>query len=135
MPAQATRHLLECRPLQDFTMAGAQRFFLGIDDLSHARGPIAELSFQGVSADSFAAALQSALRDSTLFERWRALQPDPDAVDPSLGATDAAATVSAQQSDLHTDVVVTTHLAHSILKQRLRLLAGTHWTLRDVKRA
>jgi hypothetical protein len=132
---QATPHLLECRPFQDFTMAGAQRFFLGIDDLSLARGPIAELSFQGVSADSFAAALQSALRDSTLFERWRALQPDPDAVDPSLGATDAAATVSARQTDLHTDVVVTTRLTHAILRHRLRLLVGAHWTLRDVKAA
>jgi hypothetical protein len=116
-------------------MAGAQRFFLGIDDLSRARGPIAELSFQGVSPESFAAVLQAALRDSALFERWRALQPDPDAVDPGLGVTDAAAKVSAQQTDLHTDVVVTTRLPHAVLKQRLRLLAGAHWTLRDVKAA
>ena len=114
-------------------MAGMQRFFLGIDDLARARGPIGELSFHGDSPESFAAALQAALRDSSLFERWRALQPDPDAVDPALGATDAVATVSAQQSDLHIDALVTTRLPHAILRHRLNLLAGSHWTLRDVK--
>jgi len=116
-------------------MAGAQRFYLSIDDLAHARGTIGALSFQGDSPESFAAVLQSALRDSTLFERWRALQPDPDAVDPALGATDPAATVSAKQADLHADVQVTTRLPHAILRHRLNLLAGAHWTLRDVKAA
>ena len=116
-------------------MAGAQRFYLSIDDLAHARGSVGELSFQGDSPESFAAALQSALRDSALFERWRALQADPDAIDPALGATDAAATVSAKQADLHADVQVTTRLPHAILRHRLNLLAGAHWTLRDVKAA
>jgi hypothetical protein len=116
-------------------MAGPQRYYLNIDDLSRARGPIAELSFEGTSQDAFAAVLQAALRGSGLFERWRALQPDPDAVDPALGATDASAAVSAKQSDLRTDVVVTTSLPHAILRHRLNLLAGSHWTLRDVKAA
>ncbi len=116
-------------------MAGAQRFFLGIDDLARARGTSEALSFQGGSADGFAAALQAGLREPSLFERWRKLQPDPDAVDPGLGATDAAATVSAKQQDLHTDVTVTTRLPHSILRHRLNLLIGAHWTLRDVKGA
>ena len=114
-------------------MAGAQRFFIGIDDLGRARGPNAALSFQGDSADAFAAALQSALREPALFERWRQLQPDPDAVDPGLGATDTTATVTAKKQDLHTDVIVVTRLPHAILRHRLNLLVGAHWTLRDVK--
>jgi hypothetical protein len=52
-----------------------------------------------------------------------------------LGATDPAATVTAKQSDLHVDLVVTTGLPHSLLKHRLSLLVGAHWTLRDVKSA
>ena len=116
-------------------MAGTQRFFLGIDDLAQARGRVAELSFQGDSPEAFAAALQSALRDPSLFERWRRMQPDPDAIDPALGATDAAAAVSARQSDLHADVTVTTSLPHAVLRHRLNLLAGANWTLRDVKAA
>ena len=82
-------------------MAGAQRFFIGIDDLGRARGPNAALSFQGDSAD----------------------------------ATDVAATVAAKQQDLHTDVIVVTRLPHAILRHRLNLLVGAHWTLRDVKGA
>jgi hypothetical protein len=116
-------------------MAGMQRFFLGIDDLSRARGKDAALSFNGDSPEAFATTLQSALREPTLFERWRALQPDPDAIDPGLGATDPAATVAAKQRDLHADVTVTTRLPHAILRHRLNLLAGAHWTLRDVKAA
>jgi hypothetical protein len=115
--------------------AGAQRFYLGIDDFGRARGPVDALSFHGDSPESFAAQLQAALREPALFERWRAMQEDPDAVSPGLGVTDPAATVTARQSDLHVDVVVTTRLPHSILKHRLGLLVGAHWTLRDVKSA
>jgi hypothetical protein len=115
--------------------AGAQRFYLGIDDFARARGSVDALSFHGDSPEGFAAQLQAALREPALFERWRALQEDPDAVDPGLGVTDPAATVTARQSDLHVDVIVTTRLAHSILKHRLSLLVGAHWTLRDVTSA
>jgi len=115
--------------------SGVQRYYLGIDDLRHARGSNEQLSFRGDSPDSLANELQEALRTPALFERWRALQEDPDAIDPSLGATDPAATVSARQSNLHVDLVATTRLPHSILKHRLSLLVGAHWTLRDVKSA
>jgi hypothetical protein len=115
--------------------AGAQRFYLGIDDFGRAHGPVDALSFHGDSPETFAAELQAALRTPALFERWRAMQEDPDAVDPGVGATDPAATVSARQSDLHVDVLVTTRLPHTILKHRLGLLIGKHWTLRDVKSA
>ena len=50
------------------------------------------------------------------------MQPDPDAIDPALGASDPGATVLAEQHDLHTDVQVTTSLPHVILRHRLDLL-------------
>ena len=115
--------------------SGAQRYYLGIDDLRRARGAIEDLSFHGDSPDSLASELQGALRTPALFERWRALQEDPDAIDASLGVIDPAATATARQSDLHVDLIVTTNLPHSILKHRLGLLVGSHWTLRDVKAA
>jgi hypothetical protein len=113
----------------------AQRFYFLIDNLSQARGKIESLSYRGNSPDGFAAELQTALREPGLFERWRALQPDPDDVDPALGATDASAAVHAKQSDLNCIVDVTTTLPHAILKHRLGLLIGSHWTLRDVSAA
>jgi hypothetical protein len=116
-------------------MAGTQRYYLGIDDLARARGTVAELSFHGDSPEAFAAQLLAALREPGLWQRWLALQPDPDSVDPALGAVDPAATVEATPHDLHTDLVVTTRLAHAILRHRMNLLAGAHWTLRDVKAA
>jgi hypothetical protein len=112
-----------------------QRYYLSIDDLARARGQINELSYHGNSPESFAALLQSALREPTLWRRWKAMQPDPDAVDPALGASDPQAEVTAEQVDMHTDIVVTTDLAHAVLKHRLTLLVGAHWTLRDVKTA
>ncbi len=112
-----------------------QRYFISIDDLSRARGESHELSFQGGSPDSFAALFQDALRSASLWQRWRQMQPDPDAIDPALGASDPAATVTAEQHDLHTDVQVVTSLPHAIIRHRLGLLIGKHWTLRDVKAA
>jgi hypothetical protein len=117
-------------------MAGTQRYYLNVEDFARARGTVPELSFQGDSPEAFGAALLSALREPTLWQRWLAMQPDPDAVDPALGATDPAATVTARLADeLHSDVVVTTRLPHAILRHRLNLLVGAHWTLRDVKAA
>lgn len=113
----------------------AQRYFLSIDDLGRARGTSDELSFQGGSPENFALQLQSALREPALWQRWRAMQPDPDAIDASLGVTDSTAVVIATQADLHCDAQVTTTLPHAIVKHRLGLLIGPHWKLRDVKAA
>ena len=115
--------------------ASRQSFYIGIPDLAAARGKIDALSFTGNSADTFAAELQAALRQPGLWERWKAMQPDPDGVDPALGASDPQATVTAQQSDLHCDAQVVTALPHAVLKHRLGLLIGSHWTLRDVHAA
>ncbi len=112
-----------------------QRYLFAIDDLLRARGEINELSFDGESPQSFAELLQKALREPTLWRRWKALQADPDAVDPTLGASDPEAVVHARQSDVHVSVEVRTSLPHAIIQHRLTLLIGHHWTLRDVSTA
>jgi len=112
-----------------------QRYFISIDDLPRARGESHELSFHGGSPESFAALFQDALRTPLLWQRWRQMQPDPDAIDPALGVSDPNASVTAEQHDLHTDVQVVTSLPHAIISHRLGLLIGKHWTLRDVKAA
>ncbi len=113
----------------------ATRFYLSLPDPARARGSDAAIAFTAQGADAFAEQLQDALRSDGLFERWRAAQEDPDAVDPALGATDPAATVQGRQDDLHIDLVVTTALPSAVLRQRLGLLAGNGWQLRDVTSA
>jgi len=126
---------LEPNDLQGMPMATVQRYIFTIDDLPKARGESHELSFQGGSAESFAALLQQALREPVLWQRWKAMQPDPDAVDPGLGASDPAATVEAHQSDVHVSVDVRSSLPHAVIKHRMTLLVGKHWSLRDVSAA
>ena len=109
------------------------RYYLRLPEPERARGGDAALSFRSQSAEGLAAELQEALRGDALFQRWRAQQDDPDAVDPALGASDPQATVAVEQADRHTDVLVTTNLPHVVLKHRMDLLIGAHWTLRDVK--
>lgn len=108
------------------------RYYLSLPDPERARGSDADLAFHAHGADAIAQELQDALRSDGLFQRWRAKQADPDAVDPALGVTDPGATVTGKQRDLQIDLVATTSLPGSILKQRLRLLAGSGWTLSDV---
>ena len=112
-----------------------QRYFISIEDLPKARGESHELSFHGGSPEGLASLLQDSLRTASLWQRWKSMQPDPDEVDPALGVSDPTATVTATQSDLHTDVQVVTSLPHAILKHRLTLLIGRNWTLRDVRAA
>jgi len=113
----------------------SQRYFISIENLPKARGESHELSFHGGSPESFASLLEESLRTPSLWQRWKSMQPDPDEVDPALGVSDPAATVTAEQRDLHTDVQVVTSLPHVILKHRLTLLIGKNWTLRDVGKA
>ena len=108
------------------------RYYLRLPDVEHARGGDAALAFHSQSAEGIAAELQDALRSDELFQRWRARQDDPDAVDPALGATDPGATVQGSQHDLHAELVATTSLPGNLLKQRLRWLAGSPWELHDV---
>jgi hypothetical protein len=112
-----------------------QRYYIVVDNLGKARGPVGELSFTGESPDDLANELQRALRTPHLFQQWKALQPDPDAIDDSMGSSDPSATVTAKQHDLRCDVVITSSLSHAIIKHRLTVLIGSHWTLRDVTHA
>ena len=113
----------------------ATRYYLRLPDPGLARGSEPSLSFRSQSAEGFAEELQSALRSPALFERWKAMQEDPDTVDPSLGATDAGATVTGEQSDLDVLLVATTAIPGGVFKQRMRWLAGSHWQLHDIKGA
>jgi hypothetical protein len=110
-------------------------YYLSIADLAKARGSDPQFSYSGAGPDDFAAALQQALRDADLFNRWRAAQPDPDAVDGNLAETDPQAEVKAKVSDLHIDVELLTMLPMSVVRQRLNLLIGGAWQLRDMRSA
>lgn len=114
-------------------MTASNHYYLSIADLAHARGNDPALSWGGAGPADFAAALEEALRSPSLFERWRAQQPEPDEVDAALGATDAQAQVHAQVADLHVEVDVQTSLPMSLLRQRLNWLIGSAWQLHDVR--
>lgn len=112
----------------------AIRYYLSIPD-SGALRSAGDFAFCSQGAEGLAAELQAALREDALFQRWRATQEDPDAVDPAFGATDPTATVRGEQHDLRIDLIAVTSIPGAILKQRLRLLAGNGWQLRDVTNA
>lgn len=107
------------------------RYHIHLPDPARARAAGA-FGFRSQGAEGLAAELQDALRSDALFQRWRATQDDPDAVDPALGVADPAATVSGEQQDLYVKLVATTALPGPVFKQRMRLLAGSAWELRDV---
>lgn len=109
------------------------KYYISLPDPSKARGNDSDLSFHSQSAGGFAQELQDALATPTLFERWRAKQPDPDAVEPQLGATDPAAKVTGEQDDLRINLIADTTIDSEVFKRRLRMLAGSHWELRDVR--
>ena len=108
-------------------------YYVSVKELDKARGPDSELSFEGLDPVSLASAIADAMRGDDLFERWRAKQPEPDEVDPSLGVTDASATANGELSNGRTDVRLTTTLPMRIVKHRLNLLIGSSWQLRDTK--
>lgn len=110
-------------------------YYLSIADLVHARGDDPRFAWDGAGPNDFAAALQQALRSDDLFQRWRVAQPDPDAVDSSLGVTDPAAQVTAKVADLRTDVDLVTDLPMTVVRHRLYLLIGAAWQLRDLRAA
>ena len=109
------------------------RYYISLPDPARARGTDPALSFRSQGAAGLAAELQAALRTTQLFDQWRAQQDEPDEVDPAFGATDPEASVSGEQHDLHLDLLVTTSLPSVALRQRLGLLAGNGWQLRDFR--
>ena len=108
------------------------RYYIRLPDAAAARGSDPSTSFTAHGADGFAEQLEQAMRTTAVFDRWRGSQADPEDVDPGLGATDPNAVASGEQRDLHIDLVLTTVLPGEIVRHRLRLLAGSHWQLRDV---
>jgi hypothetical protein len=108
-------------------------YSISLPDPALARGSDAVVSFTAHGADAFAEQLQAALADSAWFERWRALQPDPDEVDPGMGVIDPNARVSGEQADLRINLVATTSIPGDILRHRMHVLAGSHWELRNVR--
>lgn len=110
-------------------------YYLSIADLAQARGADPRFAYAGAGPNDFATALQGALRDGDLFERWRAAQPDPDAVDAGLSGTDPGAQVQAQVVDLHAEVDLLTSLPMSVVRHRLNVLIGATWKLRDMRAA
>jgi len=113
----------------------AVRYLLRLPDPARARGPEPGLAFRSEGAEGFAAELQAALRGRGLFERWRAMQDEPDEVEESLGVVDPDAVVTGRQEDLHIALEATTSLPGAVFKHRLRLLAGANWELADVRPA
>jgi hypothetical protein len=109
-------------------------YFLSVKDIAKAKGPDPELSFEGIGPEKLAADIADAMRSDSLFQRWRAKQPDPDEVDPNLGATDPGASATGELSpgDRH-DVKLTTSLPMRLVKHRLNLLIGNSWELRDTR--
>lgn len=112
----------------------ASRFYLTIPD-THKLGEAGPLAFQSRGAEGIAAELEAALRTDVLFKRWAAGQDDPEDIDAKLSGVDPSATVTGEQKDLHVDLVATTVLNGDALRHRLRLLAGSHWQLKDVTAA
>jgi hypothetical protein len=113
----------------------ATRYHLRLPDADRARGPDPAFAFRSVGAEGIAEELEQALREASLFERWRACQDDPDAVDPALGASDPAARVTGELHGRGIELIATTALPGTVFKHRLRLLAGSNWELRDVSSA
>ncbi|HXP01334.1 MAG TPA: hypothetical protein VN813_12610 [Luteibacter sp.] len=108
-------------------------YFLSVKDMARAKGPDPELSFEGIGPEKLAADIANAMSSDSLFQRWRAKQPEPDEVDPSLGVTDPAASARGELSNDRNDVQLTTTLPMRIVKHRLNLLIGSSWELRDTR--
>ncbi|MGY0504900.1 hypothetical protein [Luteimonas sp. e5] len=110
----------------------ATRYFISLPEPEKARGEPG-LGFTSHGAEGFAEELQDALRTGGVFQKWLAMQDDPDDIDPKLAVNDPQAEVVGRMDDLHIDLEVLTSLPGDVLKHRLRLLAGSNWRLHDVR--
>jgi hypothetical protein len=111
------------------------KFYISLPDPANARGAIASLSFTANGGEAFAEQLQAALADKAYVQRWLAtLNPDDvENVDPALLAVDARAKVTFVLHGLGFMLIADTAINGNAFKHRLRLLAGNHWQLTDVK--
>jgi hypothetical protein len=113
----------------------ATRYYIRLPDPRKARGDDPQLAFKSDGAQGFAAELSNALQSTALFDYWKQLQAEPDHVDMSLATIDDKASVKGAQHDLHIDLEVVTSIPGTVLKHRMKLLAGSHWQLIDVTAA
>ncbi len=111
----------------------ASKFMIRLPDPALARGDEPSLSFHSVGAEGFAEELEAALRTPVLFERWKAMQEEPDEVDEALGVVDPEARVTGVQRDLKIELEARTAISHNVFRHRMRLLAGSQWELGDVR--
>lgn len=111
------------------------KFYISLPNPKLALGANSEFSFSAHGAEEFAAQLQRALSNSAYIQSWLASLDTEDAefVESELLAIDANATVTGEQHDLSFSLIANTTLNGAAFKHRMRLLAGTHWQLTDVK--
>lgn len=109
------------------------RYYIRLPDPQKARGEDPDLSFRSVSPDGFAKELHAALSTDVLVNKWRTKLGSDEEVDERFVVIDDAATVVGKLHDLHIDLEVTTGLSSEVLKNRMHLLAGSHWELHDVQ--
>ena len=111
------------------------KFYISLPDPELARGQIATCCCNARGVDELAAQLQRALSDSSYIQSWLNSLDEDDAgtVDPELLVIDANAKVSGLQHDLSFALVADTGINGVAFKHRMRLLAGSHWQLTDVK--
>lgn len=107
-------------------------YLLTLPDAEKARTHDSAFAFTSASPDGLAAELEHALRGDALYQRWLATQDDPDAVPPAYAQVDPGATVAGSQRNLNVMLEARTSLSAEVLRHRLNLLAGHHWTLNDV---
>jgi hypothetical protein len=111
------------------------KFYISLPEPAKAHGAIASLSFSANGGEAFAEQLQAALADPAYAQRWLAtLNPDDvERVDPALLAVDARAKVDFVLHGLGFLLIADTAINGTAFKHRMRLLAGHHWQLTDVK--
>lgn len=111
------------------------KFYISLPDPKAAKGAQSHLSFSAHGAEAFAEQLQRALGDPAYIQSWLAGLDEDDAanIDPQLLAIDANAKVSGAQHDLSFSLVADTSINGAAFKHRMKLLAGNHWQLTDVK--
>lgn len=111
------------------------KFYISLPDPKLAVDARSEFSFSANSVEEFAMQLQRALSNPAYIQSWLASldEEDAESVAADLLAIDANAKVSGTQHDLSFSLLANTTINGTAFKHRMRLLAGNHWQLTDVK--
>ena len=111
------------------------KFYITLPDPKLALGSNSQFSFSANGVEEYATQLQRALSDSSYIQSWfnHLDAEDAENVSPDLLEIDSNAKVTGEQHDLSFSFVVNTQLNGSAFKHRMRMLAGSHWQLTDVK--